>query len=208
MGVCRLRGDGRVEYANRQALELLDVPEDLLVGLDPGISRWMDRSEVDTGFNGRVADAYRSIANGAERVSDFEYVTPGGVVRWLDLRIRRLGDVRSNRDGHIVTIEDVTDKRLASARLVHQATHDQLTGLPNRRLLLESLAAAMDRAEEEGRLLAVLFCDLDLFKVVNGQPRPRCGRPTAAGCRRPVRLGSAKQRDTGALRRRRVRGGV
>ena len=53
------------------------------------------------------------------------------------------------------------------ARLAHQALHDTLTGLPNRNLLLNRLDHALARRDRNGGEIAVLFCDLDRFKVVN-----------------------------------------
>jgi diguanylate cyclase (GGDEF)-like protein len=53
------------------------------------------------------------------------------------------------------------------AQLSHQALHDPLTGLPNRALLAEHLADAVDRADRTGGSVAVLFLDLDRFKLVN-----------------------------------------
>jgi diguanylate cyclase (GGDEF)-like protein/PAS domain S-box-containing protein len=52
-------------------------------------------------------------------------------------------------------------------RLAHQALHDGLTGLPNRTLLLDRLDHALARRVRNGRQIAVLFCDIDRFKVVN-----------------------------------------
>jgi len=58
--------------------------------------------------------------------------------------------------------------RAASERkLTHQAQHDALTELPNRRLFLRRLAAEIERRRRNGPLAAVLFVDLDLFKVIN-----------------------------------------
>jgi len=53
------------------------------------------------------------------------------------------------------------------ARLAHQALHDGLTGLPNRTLLLDRLDHALARRERNGSDIALLFCDIDRFKVVN-----------------------------------------
>ncbi len=62
---------------------------------------------------------------------------------------------------------DVTDRRLAESELAHQATHDPLTGLPNRSLLLNHLELAIARAERDETEVGLLFLDLDRFKSVN-----------------------------------------
>jgi diguanylate cyclase (GGDEF)-like protein/PAS domain S-box-containing protein len=55
----------------------------------------------------------------------------------------------------------------AQTRLAHQAAHDALTGLPNRVFFLDRAAHALDRTKRTRNLVAVLFCDLDRFKVIN-----------------------------------------
>jgi diguanylate cyclase (GGDEF)-like protein/PAS domain S-box-containing protein len=64
--------------------------------------------------------------------------------------------------------EDVTERKRVEGRLLHHALHDPLTGLPNRHLFMERLGTALMRYHRrEGGLFAVLFLDLDRFKVVN-----------------------------------------
>ncbi len=72
-------------------------------------------------------------------------------------------------DAHLESRNRAQTKALerANAALLHQATHDSLTGLPNRLLLLERLSQAIIRAERERRRLAVLGIDLNDFKQVN-----------------------------------------
>ena len=66
------------------------------------------------------------------------------------------------------TIRDVTEQRRAQRKLEHHATHDELTGLPNRVYFERLLAHTMEAAREDGETeYAVLFLDLDGFKVVN-----------------------------------------
>ncbi len=64
-------------------------------------------------------------------------------------------------------VEDFTEKTLSEKRIQHHASHDSLTGLPNRRLLLEHLGNEMARARRHGHYGALLFIDLDNFKTIN-----------------------------------------
>jgi diguanylate cyclase (GGDEF)-like protein len=68
---------------------------------------------------------------------------------------------------HQALAHHVRLRRQTEVLLEHQAYHDPLTGLPNRTLLLERLAEALDTAAREDELVAVLFLDLDNFKLVN-----------------------------------------
>ncbi|QHO76032.1 GGDEF domain-containing protein [Bradyrhizobium sp. CCBAU 051011] len=70
------------------------------------------------------------------------------------------------RDGYLVAIVDITERRKAEARIVHMAHHDGLTDLPNRDFYQDRLRQALERASGNRRV-AVLCVDLDLFKNVN-----------------------------------------
>ena len=75
--------------------------------------------------------------------------------------------VRGGGLGVVITLADVTESRELVRQMAHQATHDALTHLPNRTLLLDRLAHAISRARRGGRRMAVMFLDLDRFKTVN-----------------------------------------
>ncbi|MEO0988575.1 MAG: EAL domain-containing protein [Cyanobacteria bacterium J06639_14] len=72
-------------------------------------------------------------------------------------------------DGLLISVcRDISDLKQAQSLITHNALHDPLTGLPNRTLLLERLALAIQRAQRyENYRYAVLFLDLDRFKVIN-----------------------------------------
>ena len=67
--------------------------------------------------------------------------------------------------GAVMVFHDVTDRRMAQSRLQHIAYHDTLTGLPNRALFSKTLSTAISHARSSGNHVAVLFLDLDLFKI-------------------------------------------
>ncbi|MDK9725506.1 MAG: ABC transporter substrate-binding protein [Sterolibacteriaceae bacterium MAG5] len=67
----------------------------------------------------------------------------------------------------VVTMRDITERKLAEEELTRRATHDVLTGLPNRALIRERLGNALQRSRRQGLSVALLFVDLDGFKLIN-----------------------------------------
>jgi diguanylate cyclase (GGDEF)-like protein len=77
--------------------------------------------------------------------------------------------VKGEVDGRLLyrSITYAIERKRAEVQLAHQALHDQLTHLPNRALFLDRLGQALTRLGRRRSALAVIFCDLDRFKVVN-----------------------------------------
>ena len=73
----------------------------------------------------------------------------------------------AGRAAVLMVAQDVTDRLRAERVLTHQALHDALTGLPNRAMLLDRLGRAIARAQRADGTVAVIFLDLDRFKVIN-----------------------------------------
>ena len=92
------------------------------------------------------------------------------------------------------------------AQLNHQALHDPLTQLPNRRLFLDHLEQALARRRREGIIVALLFIDLDGFKAVNDEHGHHTGDVALAAIADRIRTVDPVERHGGAPRRRRVRG--
>ena len=69
--------------------------------------------------------------------------------------------------GAVVTFRDITERKALEQQLQHQAFHDPLSSLPNRALFMDRLERAITRANRRGTKIAVLFVDLDNFKVIN-----------------------------------------
>jgi diguanylate cyclase (GGDEF)-like protein/PAS domain S-box-containing protein len=71
------------------------------------------------------------------------------------------------RKARFSLVQDITERQQLHHRLLHQAHHDMLTGLPNRLLLLDRMEQALAAAERHGRKAAVICLDLDRFKQIN-----------------------------------------
>ncbi|HTA64733.1 MAG TPA: EAL domain-containing protein, partial [Xanthomonadaceae bacterium] len=90
-----------------------------------------------------------------------------GQMFWNDFYLAPVRD-ESGTLTHFVSIQsDVTERQRAQEQLAFRATHDELTGLPNRQLLVDRLQQALLNAERHARSIAVLFIDLDDFKLIN-----------------------------------------
>jgi diguanylate cyclase (GGDEF)-like protein/PAS domain S-box-containing protein len=84
---------------------------------------------------------------------------------WLSLSCRRLGSESDPPSAVVVSFTDITERRMIDGRLEHEATHDALTGLFNRTVAIDRLSPTA-RGHRSGPT-AVLFIDLDKFKVIN-----------------------------------------
>ncbi|MEW5903740.1 MAG: EAL domain-containing protein [Pseudomonadota bacterium] len=69
--------------------------------------------------------------------------------------------------GAVLVFHDASEQMRAQREIRHLAYHDHLTGLPNRRLLQDRVRVALDNAQRHGNKLALLFIDLDHFKIIN-----------------------------------------
>ncbi len=90
----------------------------------------------------------------------------GGVTHYLECVAVNLLD-EADVGGIVITARDTTERELLTQQLAHQTRHDMLTGLGNRKLLDEKLAAALARAQRSGQHVGLCFLDLDGFKRIN-----------------------------------------
>ncbi len=144
-----------------------------MLGLDPREAladpeTWFERAHPQDRQPLRLA--VQEHLEGSEDHFELEHRLRGtdGSYRWVlcrGLLVRRDGRVPMRLVG---SMSDITARKEAEARLVHDALHDALTGLPNRVLFMERLAHAIQVARRNPDMRsALLFLDLDNFKVVN-----------------------------------------
>ncbi|MCA9515459.1 MAG: EAL domain-containing protein [Myxococcales bacterium] len=141
-----------------------------LFGIRPGattdLSRWLER--VHPADRGRLQQGLDALASGTSReLRVVHRLTVANDFRWVDAH----AVATEGAKGATViagSLHDITDRRKAEARLAHNAFHDNLTGLPNRAFFVDRLGHAVARARRNPRYrFAVLFIDVDGFKVVN-----------------------------------------
>ncbi len=152
---------GIVRYESPGIERVLGYGSDELVGRDA-------RSLVHPDDAARVWELVAATCRrpGANVPIEFRFRHKDGSWRWLEAIATNLLDDPSV-GGIVVNSRDVTERRGLEARLEHQAFHDALTGLPNRSLFLIRLAAALRDGAAGGGSVAVLFLDLNHFKVIN-----------------------------------------
>ncbi len=166
-GVLVRDGKGRIMYANQAALRILGV--DVLapgehLAMPTGARFGEDGTllaESDT--PGMVALRTRRPVRGfLMRVTRTD-----GERRWVLVDSVPLFDGGDVPAQVLTSFIDITDRKLAELDLERRALHDQLTGLPNRRVLMDRLAQALLARRRQGSSVALLFIDLDRFKLVN-----------------------------------------
>ncbi len=170
VGVLLIDPDGDILLSNRAALGLLGVAEADLVGKNCSAVGW-DAVIREDGSPSRAEELpaplaiasgrpVRNVIVGVHRSSSEDRV-------WLlvnaEPQLDADGDVRQV----ICTISDVSERKALEEQLAYRAYHDVLTGLPNRALFLDRLRSALSFRRRRDDYVAVLFVDLDDFKIVN-----------------------------------------
>jgi diguanylate cyclase (GGDEF)-like protein/PAS domain S-box-containing protein len=103
----------------------------------------------------------------AEIRQELRLMTRGDAQRWIEVHARLTPGTDGVTSTISGTIKDITERKALEEQLTHQAFHDPLSQLPNRALFMDRLRHAVTRLERRQSSLAVLFLDLDNFKLIN-----------------------------------------
>ncbi|MGM0450712.1 MAG: diguanylate cyclase domain-containing protein [Pseudomonadota bacterium] len=152
--------DGRFIYANRATEALFAQKRESIIG----------KSTLEMGFS-FASDFQRSlekaIANQSTYRGEFRQAFASGQGERFEYLLAPVLDDHQQTEAIVCIFRDVTERALAEEKIWHDAHHDLLTGLPNRRLFLDRLEQEVKHAKRSSLPLALLFLDLDGFKAVN-----------------------------------------
>ncbi|WP_235032265.1 putative bifunctional diguanylate cyclase/phosphodiesterase [Actinacidiphila yanglinensis] len=136
------------------------------------VSEWTHPENTDA-----IGGLNRELVRGERDSYHIEKAYPraDGSVLWANLQVSLLRDATGCPQYQLALLEDITERRQLLSRLRHEATHDALTGLPNRALFFERLEQALaatapsgsDGGTGDGRRIGLCYLDLDGFKTVN-----------------------------------------
>jgi len=134
--------------------------------------RFLHGEDRDQPGIARIRTAVREGKPGSALLRNFR---KDGTPFWNDLRVAPVTDVEGRISHYVGVLNDVTEIKGYQEQLEHQATHDPLTGLPNRSLVLDRLAQALLQAQRSGAAVTVAYVDLDNFRHVNDAFGRDCG---------------------------------
>ena len=162
-GIYQTSPGGRFLSANPSLARILGFknPEELMSSIyDIGTQMYMEPT--------RLKDFQRLLNESGEAKNFVSKVRRrDGRIIWIAENARKI----TKSDGSVLcyegSVEDITMRKKAEDQLKRQAFHDPLTGLPNRALFLDHLRLAMDRGRRRKYMFAVIYMDLDRFKIVN-----------------------------------------
>lgn len=153
--------NGRIKWVNTAFTRLSGYPAEEVSGQTPSL---LKSGKHDTSFYQSI---WQTMLSGEVWRGEIVYRRKDGGLYTVEQTITPLRDMQG-KVVHFVSIhEDITDKKQSEADIHYMAYYDILTNLPNRRLLYDRLQHELSHAHRNKRMLAVMFLDLDRFKVIN-----------------------------------------
>jgi len=151
----------RIEYVNRKFIEVTGFTAQEVIGDTPRVLR--------SGHNPPAVyeEMWRCLRAGREWRGELVNKRKDGGYFWEFASISPIRAKNGVVTHYLAVKEDITDRKIYEERLFHQAHFDGLTNLPNRLLALDRLAQILSRGRRAGSITAVMFVDLDQFKLVN-----------------------------------------
>jgi diguanylate cyclase (GGDEF)-like protein/PAS domain S-box-containing protein len=163
--VCVFDRAGNVEFANDAARSMIGISSGILAAADPAARAFMQA--VRDQLPRELIDTHVATTSSNRWEGEIAFRSPEGIARTLSIVVQVVRDADGSIHHWSTIARDVTEARQMQHELARQATHDALTGLPNRVLFLRKTAEALERSRTTAASVTVLFIDLDKLKHVN-----------------------------------------
>jgi diguanylate cyclase (GGDEF)-like protein/PAS domain S-box-containing protein len=129
---------------------------------------WLERIHPDDRVRVEIEITAHVNGHSPNFINEHRMLHKDGTYRWMLSRGLSVCVVSSKAHRMVGSMTDITERKKAEEQLVFDALHDSLTGLPNRALFMDRLGHAVEREKRSSRyMFAVLFLDMDRFKVLN-----------------------------------------
>lgn len=161
-GVLFVNLNQKIINFNQKFLAILKIPQVIMAELDDAKARDFITAQLKNpkDFINKANEAYE---HPELKLSDTLTFKDGRIIEyfseacWLNQKVI----------GRVFSFRDITENKKMEEQLIYQATHDSLTNLPNRLVLLDRLQREIAAANRNGTIAAILFVDLDRFKLIN-----------------------------------------
>lgn len=160
-GLLQVDTNDRIQFVNKCFCEMVDYTEEELIGTD--WSRLLFDEERDL-----IKQISDSRGKGLNDTYEIRLQKKSGEILWMIVGGAPIKNAEGATIGWIGTFTDITDRKRAEEQLLYDAFHDGLTGLANRALFMDHLQMTIARGRSRhSNHYAVLFLDLDRFKIIN-----------------------------------------
>jgi len=153
--------EGNIEYVNPKFTEVTGYTSAEILGKKPNL---LKGGNAPKSF---YRTMWNTLVSGDIWEGEFENRRKNGETYWESATIAPIKNASGTVTHYLAVKEDITERKEFEKRLYEQATHDALTGLPNRNLVYDRLSQLIEQTKRNGGWVAVIYIDLDNFKMVN-----------------------------------------
>lgn len=164
-GYLILDGNGEIKSANYTMLKMLKMEEEEIIGKFFGL--FLTEKNME-----KLGTHFKLLREKSDEIDSsplfsLELILNDNSTITVSLKIAKINDIENNSIEWCLSIHDISKLQEIQNQLYHESRHDSLTNLPNRRFLLEFLENILKQEEETFKKFAVLYLDLNKFKLIN-----------------------------------------
>lgn len=163
-GILVLDKNQKISDYNQKCLQMLNLPRDIIEIPDHQVVEKLITEQLEARDDQKFSiNINESSENNKQEHRDVLYFKDGRIIEFVSIP----QTLENQIIGRVFSFRDITEQKKLEEQLFQQVTHDSLTELPNRIVLYDRIEHAINSARYNGKLVAILFFDLDHFKLIN-----------------------------------------